>query len=190
VYQLNPDVKKALNGLMGGSPNLVVLLIVMAVVPPICEELAFRGFILSGFRHLGHTWRAVIYSALCFGLTHPIIQQSILACLVGIVIGLLAVRTESVLPCIVFHMTHNALAVLSSRMSDVIERFPLLRTMITLDADQTPAYHWGLVAAGTAVAAMILVWFLRLPYGKSSEEKLEAAIHRQNRLAEPLIGEA
>ena len=37
--------------------------LVIAVVPAICEELAFRGFILSGFRDLGHRGRAVIYSA-------------------------------------------------------------------------------------------------------------------------------
>ena len=38
-------------------------------MPAVCEELAFRGFILSGFRRLGHKRRAIVYSALLFGLT-------------------------------------------------------------------------------------------------------------------------
>ena len=46
------------------------LVLVIAVLPAICEELAFRGFILSGFRHLGHKWRAIVFSAVFFGLTH------------------------------------------------------------------------------------------------------------------------
>ena len=40
------------------------LVLVIALVPAVCEELAFRGFILSGFRHLGHKRRAIVYSAL------------------------------------------------------------------------------------------------------------------------------
>ena len=74
------------------------LVLVIAVVPAVCEELAFRGFILSGFRHLGHKWRAIVYSALLFGLTHGILQQSLIASLVGVVLGYLAVQSGSILP--------------------------------------------------------------------------------------------
>jgi sodium transport system permease protein len=177
LYPLNPEVKKALDGLLGGSPNLIALLVVMAVVPPVCEELAFRGFILSGFRHLGHAWRAVVYSALFFGLTHPIMQQSILASLVGVVIGVLAVRTGSILPCIVFHMTHNALAVLSAHVETLRNYVPAVRSLVSPDGN----YDWTVVAGGTALAAMLLAWFLRLPYAKSGEEALQSAIRTQNR---------
>ena len=44
------------------------------LLPALCEELAFRGLILSGFRHLGHKWRAIVYTALFFGLTHGVLQ--------------------------------------------------------------------------------------------------------------------
>ena len=86
------------------------LLLLIAVVPAVCEELAFRGFILSGFRHLGHKWRAIVYSALLFGLAHGILQQSLIASLVGVVLGYLAVQSGSILPGMVFHLCHNALA--------------------------------------------------------------------------------
>ena len=66
-----------------GRRALWQVLLLLAVVPAVCEELAFRGFILSGFRHLGHRWRAIVLSAIFFGLTHGILQQSLLACLVG-----------------------------------------------------------------------------------------------------------
>lgn len=185
LYPLSPEMKKALDGLLTGPSNLAVLLVVMAVIPPLCEELAFRGFMLSGLRRLGHEWRAVIISAIFFGLTHPIIQQSMLACLVGVVIGVLAVRTGSLLPCVIFHMTHNALAVLSLRIYDVLDRYPVLRQLVRLEDESTPSYHWGVALVGAAAAIVLLAWFLRLPYGRSPEEELQATIDRAHGSLEP-----
>ena len=86
------------------------------MIPALCEELAFRGFILSGLRHLGHKWRAIFFSALLFGLTHGILQQSLIASLVGMVIGFLAMQSGSILPGMAFHVVHNALGVVNSRI--------------------------------------------------------------------------
>ena len=87
------QMQRALRG-----ANFWLLLLLIAAVPAVCEELAFRGFILSGFRHLGHKWRAIVYSALLFGLAHGILQQSLIASLVGVVLGYLAVQSGSILP--------------------------------------------------------------------------------------------
>src|SRR5205085_6149122 len=59
IYPVNPDILKQLESLMG-STSLPLLLLAVAVVPAICEELAFRGFVLSGLRHLGHKWWAIV----------------------------------------------------------------------------------------------------------------------------------
>ena len=92
------------------------MLLLLTLAPAVCEELAFRGFILSGFRHLGHRWRAIALSAVFFGLAHTVIlQQSLLACLLGIVLGLLAVQTGSLLPGVLFHLVHNSLVLVLSR---------------------------------------------------------------------------
>ena len=97
--------------------NIWQLLLVIALVPAICEELAFRGFILSGFRHIGHKWRAIVITAFFFGVVHGIIQQSLMACLLGVVLGYLAVQSGSILPCMVFHLAHNSLALLNGRLT-------------------------------------------------------------------------
>ena len=111
IYPVNEQVAEQLHELLGGELPIGLLLLVVAVVPAICEELAFRGFILSGLRHLGHKWRAIVLSSIFFGVTHPIFQQSIVACIVGLVLGFIAVQTGSMLPGIVFHMVHNSLGV-------------------------------------------------------------------------------
>ncbi len=117
VYPVSEPVAKSLGAvdqLLMRAPCWQVLLLV-AVVPAVCEELAFRGFILSGFRHLGHKWRAIVYTAIFFGLTHQILQQSLIAGLVGIVIGYVAVQSNSIFPGILFHVVNNSLAVLVAR---------------------------------------------------------------------------
>ena len=92
-----------------GSPCVV-----FALVPAVCEELAFRGFILSGLEHQHRTRSAILLSALMFGFLHVLLslfQQLFNATLLGIVLGLLAVRSRSILPGILFHFLNNALAV-------------------------------------------------------------------------------
>ena len=119
LYPVSESVRPALEKMqeMFHEADFWPLVLVIAVVPAVCEELAFRGFILSGFRHLGHKWRAIVFSALLFGLTHGILQQSLIACLLGVVLGYLAVQTGSILPGMVFHVVHNTLAVANSRIT-------------------------------------------------------------------------
>ena len=113
--EMLPQLVKIQKSLQGA--NFWVLLLLIAVVPAVCEELAFRGFILSGFRHLGHKRRAILYSALLFGVAHGILQQSLIASLVGVVLGYVAVQSGSIVPCMVFHLCHNALAIVNSRIT-------------------------------------------------------------------------
>ncbi len=112
IYPVNEQVAEQLHELLRRRDAARPALLVVAVVPAICEELAFRGFILSGLRHLGHRWRAIILTSIFFGVTHPIFQQSLVACIVGVLLGFIAVQTGSILPGIVFHMVHNSLGVL------------------------------------------------------------------------------
>ena len=58
--------------------------------PAVCEELAFRGFILSGLEHRHRTRSAILLSALMFGFLHVLLslfQQLFNATLLGIVLG-------------------------------------------------------------------------------------------------------
>ena len=89
-------------------------IVIFALIPAICEEFAFRGFILSGLEHQHRTRSAILLSALMFGFLHVLLslfQQLFNATLLGVVLGLLAVRSRSILPGIVFHFINNALAV-------------------------------------------------------------------------------
>jgi len=163
------------------------LVLVIALCPAVFEELAFRGFILSGFRHLGHKWRAIVFAALFFGLTHGILQQSLIACLLGVLIGYLAVQTGSILPCMVFHVVHNTLAVANSRITpDLVPDWPLLRKIMVPAPTGGCLFEWTAVVIGALLGVLLLVWFGRIPWPKSREEELEEAIERGEHETAPL----
>jgi sodium transport system permease protein len=82
-------------------------LLVFAVLGAICEELAFRGFILSGLRRRFGPWMAIVFSSLLFALYHMNVFQVIPAFVLGVVLGVLAVRGQSVVPAIVLHLLYN-----------------------------------------------------------------------------------
>ncbi len=161
LYPMSAETTRLLEpiGAMLNEAPLSVLLLAMALAPAICEELAFRGFILSGFRHMGHRRSAVLLSAVFFGVTHGILQQSISATAVGMVLGYLAVQTGSLLPCVLFHFTHNSLLLIAGRLpnSDLI-------------------YDKTTVVLGTLAAVSILLWVRSLPKHYTDEEKRQGVL--------------
>ena len=115
VFPETPELVGRVNQLMTGNQPLWVLLAVFAVTPAICEELAFRGFVLSGLARGGRLAIAIAISSMMFGVVHMIPQQVFNATLVGLLIGLIAVHSRSLFPGIVFHFLTNAIAVVHAR---------------------------------------------------------------------------
>ena len=101
---------------ISSAPWLTVLFL-MALVPALCEELAFRGFIFGGLIREHGRLRAVVITALMFGISHGVLQQSIAATVMGLLLGWVALRTGSVLPGILIHLTNNALSVSLDRIA-------------------------------------------------------------------------
>lgn len=170
------------------SAPLWQVLLVIAVIPAVCEELAFRGFILSGMRHIGHKWTAIGLTALFFGVAHGVLQQSITAAVTGFVIGYIAVQVGSIWPCIAYHLTNNGLGVLASRITPgSLAHYPALRWLVYFDgsargqsADAAMLeFHWPVVIFASLIAVAVLYWFRRIPFRPSDEEKLQKALNHQ-----------
>lgn len=113
-HQVFPELPESARQVMSlmktGDKPTWLLLMVFAVTPAICEELAFRGFILSGLARGGRLAIAVGISSLMFGIIHMIPQQVFNAALLGLVLGLLAIYSRSLFPAMIFHFLNNALA--------------------------------------------------------------------------------
>jgi sodium transport system permease protein len=184
LYPLSDGVKTELAKLFTDVQTPILILMV-AVVPAICEELAFRGFILSGLRHMGHKWRAIVVSSIFFGITHGVFQQSIVACLLGTVVAYLAVQTGSIFPGMVFHMLHNSLQILSGKIEPrMVEGIPALRWLFDVDAMRLAdddlgnafVYRWPVMLLAVGGTSLVLYWLHKLPYARTQEESLQEMI--------------
>ncbi len=92
-------------------PEAVIL--VLAIVPAFCEELFFRGFLLSGLSTAMRRWPAIFISAIFFAVFHFFIFKFVVAGALGVVLGYLCWQSRSIVPAILAHATHNAIGVYS-----------------------------------------------------------------------------
>lgn len=92
------------------SPAHALLLLAgLALLQAICEELAFRGFILSGLRRRFRPWTAVFLSSFLFALFHMNVFQFVPHFVLGVVMATLVWRSGSVFPAMAFHFVYNFL---------------------------------------------------------------------------------
>ena len=97
----------------------VFLVVVLALVPALVEELFFRGFLLTALDEDGESpARAVVVSAVLFALFHLLVNNYIAverlppSLLLGLLLGWLAYRAGSIWPGVLLHLLNNALVVL------------------------------------------------------------------------------
>jgi sodium transport system permease protein len=168
--------------------------VMLAVLPAFCEELAFRGFVLSGLRHLGSKRWAIGLAAVFFGLAHGIIQQSISATALGIVIGYIAVQTGSLVPGMLFHFTYNFLMYGGQNIfAKLVHFWPKLSILFheaasrivekpevgIVESPRVFLYNWPVMAVCAVGAIALLAWLHRLPYQATREEQIGDARARQ-----------
>lgn len=89
--------------------SCVTLFIAVSIVPAICEEFAMRCCSLGVLRKYG-TGFAVFTVSVVFGLLHGNVIQFVFAFLIGLILGYVTVRTESIVPAILIHALNNAIS--------------------------------------------------------------------------------
>jgi sodium transport system permease protein len=144
-------------------------LLAFAVTPAICEELAFRGFILSGLQRTHRYRLAAVMSSIAFGIVHMIPQQVFNATLLGLVLAALALRSGSLLPGVVFHLIFNGTQVIASRLLTDPQNLAAMKRwgIYKAGADAAaPQFTWGLLAGCALLAAPLLWWLVRGPVAK------------------------
>ncbi|MBN1490118.1 MAG: CPBP family intramembrane metalloprotease [Phycisphaerae bacterium] len=87
---------------------LPLLLLTLAVVPGVCEELTFRGFVLNGLRSAMRPVPAIIVTALFFAGFHFLLVRFGVTAALGLLLGLACWQARSIGPPILMHVMHNA----------------------------------------------------------------------------------
>lgn len=98
------DLAQRLQALSAG-PGLLLL----TLLPAVCEELLFRGAILGLLRPRLPGWAAVLLQALGFAVLHGMLLRVGPTLALGVLLGVLRLRTRSVWPGVAVHALHNTL---------------------------------------------------------------------------------
>lgn len=101
--------------------GLVGVLLAVAVLPALFEEIIFRGLLLKGMRSFG-TVGAVLISGALFALYHQNPAQTLYQFCCGAAFALVAVRSGSILPTVFSHFLNNAFIILLTKFG--VEQFP------------------------------------------------------------------
>lgn len=90
------------------SSNVAIMIVYAILLIPVLEGLLFRGLFLDSFLKIYSPLKAIIYSSILFSIIHINPMQTLSAFLSGLIIGWLYYKTESLLPCILFHSIINS----------------------------------------------------------------------------------
>lgn len=94
--------------------NTIVISIQVIIIGPIIEELIFRKILLGKLleKFSNRPIKAVVYSALIFGIIHLNIIQGVAAFGGGIILGLIYYYTKSIKATIFAHILNNFLIII------------------------------------------------------------------------------
>lgn len=101
----------------------------IGILAPLAEEAVFRGAVLRVLLHLFDKkwhWIAIAISAILFGLVHGNVQQFVHATLIGLILGWMYYRTDSILPGVLFHWINNSAAYVISNLIPNVEQARLI----------------------------------------------------------------
>jgi ABC-2 type transport system permease protein/sodium transport system permease protein len=142
------------------SPVLIVM--VMALVPAVVEELFFRGFLFTALLGSGERpERALLCSAALFAAFHLLVgaqltvERFVPSFLLGVVLGWLCLKSGSVIPGMILHTLNNGLVVMVGLYQQQLAESGWLPT-----EDRLPGWLVGTAAAGVALG-LAWVWGMR-----------------------------
>ena len=142
--------------------ELLVDILTLAAMPAICEELLFRGFVLSAWESRG-TWFAIGVTAALFALLHGNLYGIPAYLLVGAVAGFLAFALDSVYAAMVYHTVYNTACLV----------IPYLASNREVEDVTIDAAAVIILAVQTAMIASIMAMLLAILRARAQREGIE-----------------
>ena len=122
------------------------------MIPAVCEELFFRGYLLTALRGVLSAAVAIGLSACLFGLFHVIealsFERFLPTFFLGLILGWICYQSGSIWPGIVMHVTHNGLIISMQEYKTQLEAWGIGAET----GDHVPLKWLAVAATGTLVA--------------------------------------
>lgn len=90
----------------------LVAILAVVVLPGVFEEMVLRGFVQNTFEQYHKVLPAIAITAAIFAAMHGLLSQIVQVFLLGVFLGWLAWKSESIVPAAIVHAINNFLALL------------------------------------------------------------------------------
>ncbi|MBU1651553.1 CPBP family intramembrane metalloprotease, partial [bacterium] len=119
IFPMPPELLEALGQLMVlDSPwDWVAMIGGGVIAAAICEEALFRGFMQLSMEAFSGVTKAVLFCSALFALAHFNPWWLVQILILGIVLGFISWRTNSIFPCMLVHAVNNGIAILINNLS-------------------------------------------------------------------------
>ena len=166
----------------GKKTSYLSALFIGVLVAPFTEEVVFRGIILRGLLAHGSQNRAIIWSAILFGIAHQNPWQFPIAFILGLVFAYWVIQTGSLWPGILGHALNNFLSVTFLHFD--VPGFP-----VSEDFNVVIHNPWWLNVCGPIVAAIGLWWFYQVAK-REGKNRVEVGVESEGDLEGDTDGNA
>ena len=103
-----------------GDLNYPMAVLIIALLPAICEEAIHRGAILSNFRNIKYDWIIVLVMGLLFGINHVSILRFGSTFILCMALSYVVVKKNNILLSMIMHFTNNLISVSAAYLSDSV----------------------------------------------------------------------
>jgi membrane protease YdiL (CAAX protease family) len=94
----------------------------IAIIPGVCEEFLFRGYLMQGIALRNSKLFAICISAMIFAFIHIFPNAWIPIFLIGIFLGKLFYSSNSIMPPILLHFANNFFGFISANYCEDMEQ--------------------------------------------------------------------
>ena len=150
-----------------------------AILPALVEEFIFRGMLLNTYVQTNRLRASILLSALVFALYHFNLIQGLYAFVLGIIIGLIFVLTDSVLPCMLFHFTFNGISVVKVAL---LSKYNNEVSSLLQTSNASTTHMASIISIASIVIGFIISIFLFKAIAKreNSTDKLSLCLKGSN----------
>lgn len=114
--QSTPEIKELYDFLYTGQ-SLPVMVLVVAIMPAICEETLQRGAILSHLRSLKKEWLIILIMGILFGLFHLSALRFLSTAILGALLSYLMIKKNNLVLPMLMHLVNNLVSVMAGTMA-------------------------------------------------------------------------
>ncbi|MBR5424895.1 MAG: CPBP family intramembrane metalloprotease [Clostridiales bacterium] len=103
-----------------GNMNLPMLILIVTILPAICEEAMERGCVLSHFRSIKKDWVIVLIMGIFFGIMHWSPLRFLNTAVLGAMLSYVMVKKNNILLPMILHFGNNFVSVVLGYLGQMI----------------------------------------------------------------------